>query len=42
MTYALLKLRSVWLDKNRQMSKKLPNNGFTRKMNDFNTFTIIA
>ena len=33
---------AVWPDKNRQMSIKVPQNGFTRKMNDFDTFTKIA
>ena len=32
----------VWPDKNRQMSIKVAQNGFTRKMNDFDTFTKIA
>ena len=32
----------VWPDKNRQMSIEVPKNFFTRKMNDFDTFTKIA
>ena len=32
----------VWPDKNRQMSIKVAKNGFTRKMNDFDTFTVNA
>ena len=32
----------TWPDKNRQMSINLPKNGFTRKMNDFDTLTVIA
>jgi len=32
----------VWPDKNRQMSIKVAQKGFTRKMNDFDTFTKIA
>ena len=32
---------TVWPDKNRQMSIKVAQNGFTRKMNDFDTFTKI-
>ena len=33
---------TVWPDKNRQISKKLPKNDFTRKMNDFDILTKIA
>ena len=33
---------AVWPDKNRQMSIKVAKNDFTRKMNDFDTFTKIA
>ena len=34
--------RAVWPDKNRQMSIKVAQNDFTRKMNDFDTYTKIA
>ena len=32
-------LQAVWPDKNRQMSIKIAKNDFTRKINDFDTFT---
>ena len=33
---------AVWPDKNRQMSKKVAKNGFTRKIKDSDTFTKIS
>ena len=33
---------ALWPEKNCQMSIKLPKNGFTGKIKDFNTFTKIA
>ena len=35
-------LHAAWPDKNRQMSVKVGQNNFTRKMIDFDTFTKIA
>ena len=32
----------VWPDKNRQMSKKVAQNDFTRKMNDFDNLQKLA
>ena len=34
--------QTVWPDKNRQMSVKVAQNDFTRKIKDFDTFTKIA
>ena len=35
-------LQPVWPEKNSQMSIKLPKNGYTRKMIEFDNFTKIA
>ena len=35
-------LQSVWPEKIGKCLKKLPNNDFTRKINDFDKFTKIA